>query len=71
MDFGEVYGAVGAGYIHVHHVTPLSEVTGEREIDPVTDLIPVCPNCHAMLHRTQSPSIDALKEFVAHRRGGR
>jgi 5-methylcytosine-specific restriction protein A len=48
FNFGAVYGPRGEGYIHVHHLHPLSQ--GERTVDPVHDLVPVCPNCHAMLH---------------------
>lgn len=51
FDFEAVYGEIGKGYIHVHHIRPLSEIGGEYVVDPVTDLRPVCPNCHAMLHR--------------------
>ena len=51
MTFEEVYGVHGAGYIHVHHVTPLSEIGEAHEPNPFRDLKPVCPNCHAMLHR--------------------
>lgn len=51
FDFHEVYGEIGADFIHVHHVEPLAEVGGEHDIDPKVDLIPVCPNCHAILHR--------------------
>lgn len=51
FNFGTAYGTVGVGFIHVHHVKPLSEINGEYTIDPLADLRPVCPNCHAMLHR--------------------
>ncbi len=50
FSFGAVYGAEAAGYIHVHHVQPLSAVGGEYVVDPIKDLLPVCPNCHAVLH---------------------
>lgn len=55
LDFGEAYGPLGDGFIHVHHVRPLGEANGKRAVDPVRDLVPVCPNCHAMLHRTRPP----------------
>ena len=55
FSFGSVYGAEAEGYIHVHHVRPLSEVRGEYEVDPVKDLRPVCPNCHAVIHSTSPP----------------
>ena len=51
VDLGEIYGAVGRGYIHVHHIKQLSEIGQTYEIDPIKDLIPVCPNCHSMLHQ--------------------
>lgn len=50
FDFGAVFGSEAEGYIHVHHLTPLSEIGEAYQIDPVRDLRPVCPNCHAMIH---------------------
>lgn len=55
FDFGDVYGTMGEGFIHVHHVVPVSKLGTGYVIDPVRDLIPVCPNCHAMLHRFDPP----------------
>ena len=55
LDFEEKYGEVGRGFIHVHHLNPLGDTSGERTVNPVVDLRPVCPNCHAMLHRTSPP----------------
>lgn len=51
IDFVKVYGEVGKGFIHVHHIVPLSSIGKSYNLNPVEDLIPVCPNCHAMLHR--------------------
>ena len=50
IDFGEVYGNEFHGFIHVHHLTPVSEVNSRYEVDPKKDLIPLCPNCHAVIH---------------------
>jgi putative restriction endonuclease len=50
FSFGTAYGPEAAGYIHVHHVRPLSDIGSEYVVDPVKDLRPVCPNCHAVLH---------------------
>jgi len=50
-NFEDLYGELGKGFIHAHLVKPLALTDGEYEIDPVADLRPVCPNCHAMLHR--------------------
>lgn len=52
INFEEKYGNVGKEFIHVHHINFISTLGGqEHEINPLTDLMPVCPNCHAMLHR--------------------
>jgi hypothetical protein len=65
FDFGTVYGKVADGYIHVHHLRPLSEVNSEYVVDPVKDLRPVCPNCHAVLHLGgESRSIEEVKKMV-------
>lgn len=65
MTFESVYGDLGQGFIHVHHLREISTVGEDYVIDPLTDLRPVCPNCHAMLHRERPPlSIDALKEIM-------
>lgn len=60
------YGPLGKGFMHVHHLVPLAEIGEEYEIDPVKDLRPVCPNCHAMLHRRRPPlSIEELKTIFS------
>lgn len=56
FDFASIYGDLGEGFIHVHHLKPLSEIGEAYMLDPVADLRPVCPNCHAMLHR-RTPAI--------------
>ena len=55
FDFEKCYGKLGHHYIHVHHIVPVSKKDVAYLIDPVKDLIPVCPNCHAMLHREDPP----------------
>ena len=55
FDFEEVYGEIGKGFIHVHHVIPISSDKESRVVDYEKDLIPVCPNCHAMIHRRKNP----------------
>ena len=61
----EIYGFLGESFIHVHHLQPLSEIEQEHEIDPIRDLRPVCPNCHAMLHqRTPPVTIEELRHIV-------
>lgn len=68
IEFEHQYGPIGTGFIHVHHVQPLSG--GERMVDPVTDLVPLCPNCHAMVHRQDPPlSVDELRSLLQAHRG--
>ena len=54
MSFAETYGTFAKDFIHVHHITPLHQISESYEVNPETDLIPVCPNCHAMLHRQEN-----------------
>ncbi len=62
LSFDERYGDIGEDFIHVHHIKPLGITREEYKINPKTDLIPVCPNCHAMLHTSEPPlSVDELK----------
>ncbi|WP_375472506.1 DUF3427 domain-containing protein [uncultured Nostoc sp.] len=56
FNFYKVFGELGKGFIHIHHLHPLSKRSEEYEVDPVRDLRPVCPNCHAMIHR-HSPQL--------------
>ena len=64
MSFEKTYGKLGEGYIHVHHIKPLSEIEGAYEVDPVADLIPVCPNCHAMIHKRPHPTVEQLRQII-------
>lgn len=65
FNFEAAYGAIGKGFIHVHHIIPLAEIRREYEIDPIRDLIPVCPNCHAIIHLTQPVmSVEELRSYL-------
>ena len=65
FDFEQVYGPLGSNFIHVHHVTPVSKLGPGYRVDPIKDLVPVCPNCHAMLHRKDPPlSVSDLRRRV-------
>jgi putative restriction endonuclease len=68
FNFGAIYGEVFEGFIHVHHLRPLSEVGGEYSVDPIEDLRPVCPNCHAVLHRRiPAYTIEEVRSFLRRR----
>lgn len=61
FNFERRYGALGRAYVEVHHLLPLAESVGERVVDPVKDLRPVCANCHRMLHR--GPGVLSIEEL--------
>ena len=65
FDFGEFFPDVEAadGFIHVHHLRPLSECGGAYIVDPIKDLVPLCPNCHALAHMRSPPF--AVEELQA------
>lgn len=66
FDFEGFYGAIGKNYIYVHHVIPLAEIGREYELNPVKDLVPVCPNCHAIIHRTRPAlTVKQLKQHLS------
>ncbi len=70
FNFERKYGNIGRGFIHVHHIRQLSLAGGPVKIDPVHDLIPVCPNCHAMLHTSTPPLMpDKLRKIIKENEG--
>ena len=45
-------------------VNQISDIGKEYEVDPIKDLIPVCPNCHAMIHSKRPAfTIEEIKEI--------
>jgi len=68
FNASEVYGDEFRGKIEVHHVVPINEIQGDYKVDPATDLVPVCPNCHMMLHTKMSngdfPTISFLQTRI-------
>lgn len=66
FDFEKTYGDLGRGFIEVHHLNPLGESEEEAEVNPATDLIPLCANCHRMIHRGKGEvlSPDQLRATV-------
>lgn len=66
MNFGEKYGEWGEGFIEIHHVKPLSSLDKEEIVQADTDLVPVCSNCHRMIHRKKGIvlSIEDLKSII-------
>lgn len=65
FDFEKMYGEMGRGIIHVHHLKPLHEIGESYKVHPIRDLRPVCPNCHAIIHtRNPAYSIDEVKAML-------
>ena len=65
FTFADVYGELGEDYIHVHHLRDLATVKRSHKVDPIKDLRPVCPNCHAMLHQTKpAMTVEKLRAIV-------
>ena len=63
FNFFEKYGDIGKDFIHVHHIIELSTIGEEYEVDPIKDLIPVCPNCHSMLHTPKNKPAYTVEEL--------
>jgi hypothetical protein len=69
FDFEAAFGGFARGFIHVHHVRPLATIGCEYCVDPIHDLIPVCPNCHAALHiREPAMTPDELRAVLTKRK---
>lgn len=65
FNFEEQYGEIGKGFIHVHHLKPLSEIGEKYKLNPIEDLLPVCPNCHSMLHKRKPPyTVEELRNKI-------
>lgn len=65
FDFEKTYGDIGKSFIHVHHIIDLATIGEEYSVDPLNDLIPVCPNCHSMLHKKKPAyTINELRSLM-------
>jgi 5-methylcytosine-specific restriction protein A len=65
FNFEDTYGPIGKDFIHVHHLTKISDIGESYKIDAIKDLCPVCPNCHSMIHKHKEPlEIDELKRLL-------
>jgi 5-methylcytosine-specific restriction enzyme A len=71
LTLAERYGEIAQGMIHVHHVRQLSEVGVEYQVDPIRDLRPVCPTCHAVIHvRTPPLTVDEVRAMIEKQKEG-
>jgi 5-methylcytosine-specific restriction protein A len=67
FNFAKKYGTLGEGYIEIHHLIPHKEhkIKGPSDINPKTDLKPLCSNCHRMIHKpAKMLNIEELKKVI-------
>lgn len=71
LDFSRRYGMRGEGFMHFHHVEPLALAEGPRAAPGPEALVPLCPNCHAMVHRGEDLlSVEDLRRLIAAHESG-
>ena len=65
FDAKEVYGDEYEGKIHIHHKNAIHQIGKEYVVDPDKDLVPICPNCHMIIHikiNGEELTVEQLKE---------
>lgn len=68
FSFPETYGQVGVGFVEAHHIQPISSLT-PYTIVSLDDIVPVCSNCHSMLHRHRPwLTVEQLRTIVSDQR---
>ncbi|MDD3775738.1 MAG: HNH endonuclease [Sulfurovaceae bacterium] len=69
FDFEDFYGDHGKGFIEIHHQKPVfmfaDEDLEQKIEDAIENVMPVCPNCHRMIHRTRNNPL-SFEEIKAH-----
>ena len=66
FDFEATYGVHGAGYVEVHHLRPVSSLQAKTKVNPQTDMVVLCANCHRMIHHNRDKMLrpDELKSLL-------
>jgi 5-methylcytosine-specific restriction enzyme A len=65
-----IYGLAAEDFIHVHHIRKISSIGEEYHLDPILDLRPLCPNCHAIAHLRNDPyTIEEIQEMLMKQKG--
>jgi 5-methylcytosine-specific restriction protein A len=65
FNFSSKYGQIGDGVVEIHHKIPVHLMNRVEVVDPRTDLVPLCSNCHTIVHKTDPPiSIEELKRLI-------
>lgn len=69
FSFDETYGPLSDGYVEIHHLVPVSKMQAPKALDPRADLVPLCANCHRMVHRAWPPlSPEKLRQVISTKR---
>lgn len=65
LALSEIYGDIALDMIEVHHLKPIAEIGKDYQVDPINDLVPLCPNCHRVIHKKTPPfKISEIKEII-------
>lgn len=65
FNFEKFYGIVGDGIVEIHHLEPVHLMEAVRVVDPRTELVPLCSNCHTLVHKIDPPyTLRELQHFV-------
>jgi 5-methylcytosine-specific restriction protein A len=65
FNFEKFYGEIGKNFIEVHHIIPIASIGESYKIDPLTDLVPLCSNCHSIIHRSKvASSVEFLRGLL-------
>ncbi len=59
FNYESAYGDLGRGYIEIHQITSLEKK--EEDLDFEHDFIPICANCHGILHRKKKSELEATE----------
>lgn len=58
MNFSDLYGKeIGDRFIEVHHLKQIANFDKSRPQDYIENLVPLCSNCHSMIHHIDSKSM--------------
>lgn len=70
FNFEDFYGEYGRGFIEIHHQKPIFQFNGDDTEQTITEalrnVIPVCSNCHRMIHRRrENPlTLEEIRSYV-------
>lgn len=65
FDYGYTYGESYEHYIGVHNVTGVEGDEILPDTDPIKDIIPICHNCHHIIHSKTPPiPVDKMRKMI-------